>query len=544
VKETTMTTAQMTELAQLFRSARNVSTPLMAIWTADPAATVAGLLPTVTDVKTGQPFAAMQWDVVRGLRGLNQKGAATVQAIVGASGSKDDVEKQITEATRDCDEALRLVARAERGTVVFLQNGVSYWDNPGVAQAIWNLRDVFKATARALVVLGPDGSRVPRSLQHDVMVFNEPLPGRDELAGITLSLHTAAGLAAPNEKSLARIVDATAGLSAFAAEQVIAMSLRKDGVDQLALRARRRQSIENTPGLSVHRGPERFDDLGGLHNLKKFCHRVKTHSREPIKAVAFMDEIDKVMAGVGAQGGPGDSSGVSQYQLRACLTNIRQGMLFYGIQGTGKTDFAKIFANELDVDFLDVDLGGMQAGIVGESQANTIAAMKVVEAVGQGHTLWIATANGLVTLPTELRRRLRTFGEWFFDIPDEEELKAIVTIYLRKWGLKVTASNPLPDMTDWTGAEVRNCLYMAYDLELPFAEAAEYVVPLAVSSREIVARIRTAAAGRFRSASRPGFYQAPQAALDVVQQTRSFASLEDAALGMTAIAATAGKKAN
>jgi hypothetical protein len=175
----------------------------------------------------------------------------------------------------------------------------------------------------------------------------------------------------------------------------------------------------------------------------------------------------------------------------------------------------------------------MLNSLVGQSQQNIRAAMKVTNAVGQGRTLYLATCNSTATLPTELRRRFRTYGEWFFDLPQGDEVKPIVDIYLRRYGLTVTKENPLPDLTEWTGAEVQSLCYLAYNLDLPFVQAQDFVVPMRTSAAEQVLRLRQQAAGRFLSVSQRGFYQTPdqQKERDVkagARQQRRI-TLEDAA---------------
>jgi hypothetical protein len=46
------------------------------------------------------------------------------------------------------------------------------------------------------------------------------------------------------------------------------MSLSKKGLDLEQLWERKRQVIEQAPGLSVWRGGESFDDIGGCSNIK------------------------------------------------------------------------------------------------------------------------------------------------------------------------------------------------------------------------------------------------------------------------------------
>ena len=64
-----------------------------------------------------------------------------------------------------------------------------------------------------------------------------------------------------------------------------------------------------------------------------------------------------------------------------------------------------------------------------------------------------------------------------------------------------------PDDAQWTGAEIRACCRLAAMLDMPLTEAAQNVVPVAVTAAESVERLRTRAGGRCLSADQPGIYQ-------------------------------------
>ena len=57
---------------EMFKSARRVSTPLMAVRTPDPSATMATVLDAYNNVQDIPPMLC--WDIVRGLLGLNDNG--------------------------------------------------------------------------------------------------------------------------------------------------------------------------------------------------------------------------------------------------------------------------------------------------------------------------------------------------------------------------------------------------------------------------------------------------------------------------------------
>jgi SpoVK/Ycf46/Vps4 family AAA+-type ATPase len=120
--------------------------------------------------------------------------------------------------------------------------------------------------------------------------------------------------------------------------------------------------------------------------------------------------------------------------------------------GAAKSLVAKATGNTARIPTIAFDLGAMQNALVGASGERLRAALKVVDAVTNGRSLWIATCNSIGTLPPELRRRF-TLGTFFFDLPSPEERAAIWKIYMAKYGV----SGELPDDDGWTGAEIKEC---------------------------------------------------------------------------------------
>ena len=481
-----------TTLISQFKAARRVSTPLVAISTPDPAATIGA----IHDALNGSAPALTQWDAVRGLTPLNDEGTSALAAL------GEDAQFSINPTA-----ALSSVTRLPTGAILFFHNAgrvLESHDALGAIQAICNLRDAFAGNRRTLVLLGPSFS-LPPELCNDVFSLDEPLPDAGQLETLIAGAHEDAGLSAPDEETRTNAVSALLGLAAFPAEQVTAMSLTKDGLDLPALWERKRQTIEATPGLSVWRGTERFDDIGGIHNIKTFLTRV-IHGAEPPRAVVFVDEIEKAFGGAGAGGG--DTSGVSQDQLGSMLSfmqdNAATGIICIGPPGTSKSMLAKACGNEAGVPTIALDLGGMKASHVGESEQRLRGGLKVIKAIAGERMLFIATCNSISVLPPELRRRY-TFGTFFFDLPTAEERAQIWALYARKYALEGLARPQNDD--GWTGAEIKQCVEIAYRLRCTLREAASYIVPVSRSAADQIDALRAGASGRFISASLPGVYQ-------------------------------------
>jgi SpoVK/Ycf46/Vps4 family AAA+-type ATPase len=178
------------------------------------------------------------------------------------------------------------------------------------------------------------------------------------------------------------------------------------------------------------------------------------------------------------------------------------GLLMIGPPGTSKSMFAKAAGNEGGVPTIALDLGGMKGSLVGESEQALRMALKVCDAVTQKRSLFIGTCNSIGALPPELRRRFN-LGVVFLDLPNSSERKTIWDLYLNKYALP---SQPIPTDDGWTGAEIRQCAWLAWDLKLSLKEASEYVVPVSRSASEQISKLRDSADGRYISASYPGVF--------------------------------------
>src|SRR6185437_643976 len=153
-----------------YKAARMAATPLIAVNTADPAATVKNII----DSANGNPPPFILWDTIRGFIGLNDDGKAALAAFTSDPA-----------AVIQPVDALIKIEQAPAKTVVFFSNAHLYIKEPPIIQAIWNLRDTFKSGSekRTLVMLCTSVT-LPPELQHDVLVLDEPLPTVEHLKQI------------------------------------------------------------------------------------------------------------------------------------------------------------------------------------------------------------------------------------------------------------------------------------------------------------------------------------------------------------------------
>lgn len=487
------------EFMQQYKAARRVSTPLVAIRTFDAKSTLDQIRKALGDKLKDNSFII--WDIIHGMRALTDLAVAELGTITAG------IEQ---EATADLATTLKLLERATSKCTVFISNAHLYWPNePAVVQGIWNLRDSFKADGNMLVLLCSPGSMLPAELGNDVMVMDEPLPNAEEIQFNIKETFKNAKINAPDAETLQKATDALIGVPAFAAEQSTAMclNLTKDGekrigtLDLQELWEHKRQVIAQTPGLSVYRGKETLEDIGGLTQVKKFFTQLMNGNDQP-KAIIFIDEIEKAVAGAGT-----DMSGVKGEMHGTMLSWMQDsdiaGMLFIGLPGTSKSWFTKCGGNTFGRPTINFDLSGMQSGIIGSSGANLRQAQKTVDAISGSHTLAIATCNSINALSPELRARF-TLGTFFFDAPDAEEKATIWKIHRAKFGIPADESNPNDD--GWVGREINECCKKAYRLKITLAEAASYIIPVTRSSSELIHNLRQTSSGKYLSASKPGMY--------------------------------------
>jgi hypothetical protein len=119
----------------------------------------------------GKDAAIVQWDIVRGLVRVNDAGAKEIGKVLGErdSASVDPVDA-LAAACQLSDDAVLVFANAQR-----------LWNDAQAAQAIWNLRDVFKANGRTLTLLTTPCAVLPNELTQDVLLLDEPLPAVEDL---------------------------------------------------------------------------------------------------------------------------------------------------------------------------------------------------------------------------------------------------------------------------------------------------------------------------------------------------------------------------
>lgn len=511
----------MSDVVRLFKAARVPSTPLFHIKTPDQAATLAMLKTKALVNGTTAPL--LVWDCVRGIQPGNDLGLEICWRIIlnrqqqplpTDATQQQNMVRELSKATFQPSVALQFAqvlpgAQGDTdGSVLVMLNAHLVWDKPEVKQAIWNLRDQFKADQRALVMLTGPGAMLPKELQDALPLTEEP-PTLDELGAIVDEQTTAVGveIAAP-EKTKA--VDALCGLpNAFVAEQTVGMSFVRKGdslsLDPELLWSRTCEAINSVQGLKVKRPNQGFAYVGGHENLKEYLRSVIRGKLAP-RVVVLWDEIQDAMAGAEAEG---DSSGTSQEMHGTVLKEMQKreydGIILVGPPGTGKSWISEAAAAEAGRPFIEFDFTAAKSKYVGSSNENLVQMFAIIHAISQGQALWIGTCNSVAKLSPQLKRRF-TRGTFFVDMPSGKEHEQLWSIYLKKYGLTAKPAD-LPEHGNWTGADVKACCRRSWEFGIPLKKAATYLTPVAVTDAAAIHKLRTESSGQYISSSYEGYYR-------------------------------------
>ncbi|HVR43591.1 MAG TPA: AAA family ATPase [Thermoanaerobaculia bacterium] len=408
--------------------------------------------------------------------------------------------------------------------IYHLKDFGTYLGQATTVRALRDLAQRFSRSKSALVLTG-ESIELPPELEHKAVRIVLHLPNREELrelvhetlrslkreGSVQIELGSGEGRA---------LLDALSGLTAAQARRMLALVAiedgRLDGSDIDRILERKRRLLEDG-GLLDYYPPERNRyEIGGFGRLKAWLERAR---------IGFTPEA------------------------QAMNLSPPRGILIVGVQGCGKSLAAKFVAREWKLPLLKLDGGRLYDKYIGETEKNLRRAMKVAESMAPA-VLWIdeiekvfaqsqgsehdggvsrrifgtfltwlqekkkdvfvvGAANDLFSLPPELLRKGRFDEIFFVDLPDPEERKEIFRIHLRlrnqkpeEFDLDQTAAAS----EGFSGAEIEQAvigaLYRSLHGQRPpstelLLEELGSTVPLSVSRREDLERLRESARGRF-----------------------------------------------
>ena len=188
-------------------------------------------------------------------------------------------------------------------------------------------------------------TQLPAELDKLFVCVDHELPDHAQLEKIARGVATQDG-ELPEGDELGRMIDAAKGLTRNEAENAFSLSLvRHRTLEPATLWEIKSQQLKKSGLVSLHRGSERFDQLGGLENLKAFCLRAMRRQGEP-------------------QAG-----------------RRPRGVLLLSPPGCGKSQFAKALGNETGRPTVILDIGNLLGSLVGQSESNVRQALKLADAM-------------------------------------------------------------------------------------------------------------------------------------------------------------------
>ena len=401
-----------------------------------------------------------------------------------------------------------------------------------IIRHIKNLINEFTIQNKAIIILS-SSLELPTDLEKSIPLVDFPLPTKYEINSKINNLLERASkrsdLSAKfkttyNNEEMDNIINSFRGLTLSECEQVCTYCMIKhSSLLPETISQQKRDIIKKSGLLDWIDENMNMDNIGGLEGLKHWLSKRKdAFSREAVE--------------YGLPSNP-------------------KGILLVGIQGAGKSLFAKGISSFWNFPLLRLDMGKVFSGLVGNSEQNMRQVFKVAESVApcilwcdeidkgmsgsrassstDGGTTsrvlgswltWmqdrkapvfvVATANDVSSLPPELLRKGRFDEIFFVDLPKYSERKTIFQIHLEK-----RARNPkdfnlekLAEISEsYTGAEIEaaieSALYEAFSdnkrdiTTFDVTQSIKESVPISKLMREEIDLLRAWASERARNAS-------------------------------------------
>ena len=433
---------------------------------------------------------------------------------------------QVSYQTEDPGKALAAIAGLQVEALFDLRDFSPYLERPELSAAFRQLLERLSQPGRlSTIVLVEAAAKLPPEIEPQVVRYDLSFPSRAEylhaIAAVVESLTV--GRRAKVEIGPSDYEDfsaAMSGLTLNQARQALARAAILDGRlsrEDLASVAEIKAKALQEDGLLEYFPPaDNRYELGGFANLRRWLGRARM----------------------------GFSPEAAQLGLQP-----PKGVLLVGVQGCGKSLAAKAIAREWSLPLLKLDAGRLYDKFIGETERNFRRAIAIAESCAPA-VLWIdelekaiapggggdsdgglsrrlfgsfltwlqektepvfvvATANDLSILPPELLRKGRFDEIFFVDLPDPAEREQILAIHLRL-RRQDPAGFDLPRLVQasdgFSGAELEQAVTAALlgalqrraplSTEMLLAELGA-TVPLSVTRREDVERLRTDARGRF-----------------------------------------------
>ena len=418
-------------------------------------------------------------------------------------------------------DMLRHIQDMSFKAIYWLKDFAGHLKDPVIARQFREVTDQFSYNRSSMIISG-SGIDLPPSIAHDAVYFDLKLPEPEELySAISDVVKTLKGRVRVelSPEDIHALVKALQGMTMNQARKVVSYAALHDGklcpADIKRVLERKARVIHEEGLLDYFPSETNLAELGGFTGLKRWLGFAK---------VGFTPQA-------------------RQFNLPA-----PKGILIVGIQGCGKSLAAKTIARQWDLPLLKLDAGRLYDKYIGESDKNFRRAVTLAEtmapcilwideiekSMGQSgsdadgglsrrlfgyfltwlqeksHEIFVvATANDLSMIPPELLRKGRFDEIFFVDLPENDERSDILKIHLNRRNQDFSKFD-IPALVaateGFSGAEIEQVVitthYRALYEQRPadtdlLVEEIKRTVPLSVSRREDIQRLRAIARERF-----------------------------------------------
>ena len=329
--------------------------------------------------------------------------------------------------------------------IILLKDIASYLDDPKIVSKIKGIARMICSGEDATVIMVSNTLVIPKELEKFITILEMDYLESDEIKQTILEFIKDKPLKEIKESLLDEMALAFKGLTEFEINNLLALAYSDGGAltrsNLHLIFDQKQQMIKKAGILEMIPLKEKFEDIGGLENLKEWFER---------KAIVYKDMDRAKLYGV----------------------DMPKGVLIAGLPGCGKSLSAKAAAALFEVPLLRLDMGRLMGKYVGESENNLRQAIALAEAISPC-VLWIdelekafagiggngggadvttrlfgnfltwmqgkdnpvfvvATANDITKLPPELLRKGRFDEIFYVGLPKDEEREKIFRIHIAK----------------------------------------------------------------------------------------------------------------
>lgn len=369
--------------------------------------------------------------------------------------------------------------------IILLKDVSSYLDDAKIVSKIKGIARMICSGEDATVIIVSNTLVIPRELEKFITILEMDYLENDEIRQTILNFIKNNHMKGIKESLLNEMALAFKGLTEFEINNLLALAYADDGElsrsDLHLIFDQKQQIIKKAGILEMIPLKEKFEDIGGLENLKEWFSR---------KAIVYKDMERAKNYGV----------------------DMPKGVLIAGLPGCGKSLSAKAAAALFEVPLLRLDMGRLMGKYVGESESNLRQAIALAEAISPC-VLWIdelekafagiggngggadvttrlfgnfltwmqekdnsvfvvATANDITKLPPELMRKGRFDEIFYVGLPNDEEREKIFRIHIakrRRQDVKdIKISDFISKTKGFSGADIEGVVKDA--VEMAFAE--------------------------------------------------------------------------